>query len=460
MKKTVTILLFFLTVQLSAQCWESMSAGYNHSLAIKDDGTLWAWGANTAGKLGIGGGSSQTKTIPTQIGFDTNWQQVCANFSSSFAIKTDGTLWAWGWNSDGDLGLGTTTTAQHTPIQVGTDTNWQTISSSDDFCLALKTDGTLWAWGKNNFGQLGDNSTINKIVPTQIGTDTDWQLISAGHSHSLALKSNGTLWAWGYNPNGRLGDGTNIARLVPTQIGTATNWQKIDAGNGHSFAIKTDGTLWAWGTNTSGEFGTGTLPLIANVPIQLGTDTNWKEVSASQWFSYAIKSDNTLWSTGRSNEGQLGNGTNSSTNVLVFTQVGTSSDTDKIVTGFLHVLAKNQDGFISGTGENNRGQLGDGTTTNKNIFTAISCYQTVLSNDNFTLNEVKIYPNPVNDILNFSFDKEIRNVSIFNVLGQEILSKSFNENQSSINVSSLSPGTYLVKLNSENDTKTVKIIKK
>jgi len=457
MKITITILITFLCLQLSAQCWQSISAGYDHSLAIKEDGTLWAWGDNGTGSLGDN--TTIDKNTPTQIGTDSNWVQVCANFNSSYAIKSDGTLWAWGSNSQGQLGIGTSNSSYRVPTQVGTDSNWQSISSSDNFCLALKTDGTLWSWGRNSYGQLGDNTTVNKILPTQIGTDANWQSISAGHSHSLAIKSNGTLWAWGWNGNGRLGDGTNTNRTVPTQIGTATNWQKVDGGYGHSFGIKTDGTLWAWGANTGGEFGMVTSPLISNVPVQIGTDTNWQDVSAGQWFSYAIKTNHTLWSTGRNDEGQLGNGTSSATDVLVFTQVGTSSDSDKIATGFLHVLEKNQDGFIRATGKNDSGQLGDGTTTQKNSLTSVSCYPSTLSNDNFAVNVLKVYPNPVRDVLNFLFDKEIARISIYNLMGQEVLKKETNATDVSVDVTHLASGSYLVKVTSNEALKTIKIIK-
>lgn len=457
MKRTITLLLLLLSLQTFAQCWQSISTGYAHSLAVKDDGTLWAWGSNADGRLGDN--TTISKIVPTQIGTANNWSKVCASFSASYAIKTDGTLWAWGWNGNGELGLGTSTSTFLVPTRVGTDTNWQSISSSDYFCLALKSNGTLWAWGRNDYGQLGDNSAVFRFSPVQIGTDTNWQSISAGYGHSMAVKSNGTLWAWGENAYGKLGLGTTTTvYFAPTQVGVATNWQKVSGGYNHSLGIKTDGTLWAWGSNTNGQFGNAS-PTSSNVPIQIGTDTNWKEVSASQYFSYAIKTNLTLWSSGRNEQGQLGNGTSSSTNVLVFTQVGTSSDSDKIATGYYHVLNTNQDGFIRGTGRNNSGQLGDGTTTQKNSLTYISCYPSTLSNENLAINEFKVYPNPVKDILNFSFDKEIATVSICNLLGQEVLSKSVNSTETSLDVTSLSAGTYLITITSDNQVRTLKVIK-
>ena len=458
MKRTITLLLLSITLQMSAQCWQSISAGYTHSLAVKDDGTLWAWGSNGNGRLGDN--TTISKIVPTQIGTANNWSKVCASFSASYAIKTDGTLWAWGWNGNGELGLGTSTSTFLVPTQVGTDTNWQSISSNDYFCLALKSNGTLWAWGRNDYGQLGDNSAVYRFSPVQIGTDTNWQSISAGYGHSMAVKSNGTLWAWGENANGKLGLGTTTTvYFVPTQVGVATNWQKVSGGYNHSLGIKTDGTLWAWGSNTNGQFGNAS-PTSSNVPVQIGTDTNWQDVSASQYFSYAIKNNKTLLSAGRNEEGQLGNGTSSTTNVFVFTQVGSFTDSEKIATGYYHVLNTNQDGFIRVTGRNSSGQLGDGTTTQRTSLTNISCYPSTLSAENYEIKELKLYPNPVNDILNFSFDKEITAVSIYNLVGQEVLSKSFNNNETSINVTGLSAGTYLVKVTSNNEVKTNKIIKK
>ena len=456
MRKTITFLLLFLSLQISAQCWQSIAVGYEHSLAVKNDGTLWAWGNNWVGQLGDG--TITDKTIPTQIGTANNWLKVSAGFYASYAIKTDGTLWAWGQNAYGQLGLGTSTYAYSVPTQVGTDTNWQSICSKNYFCLAIKTNGTLWAWGQNGFGQLGDNTTVNKNIPTQIGTDTNWQSVSVWQNHSLAIKSNGTLWAWGQNYSGQLGDNTTVNKIIPTQIGTATNWYKTACGYNYSLGIKTDGTLWAWGSNTNGQFGIAS-PSSSNVPFQIGTDNDWQDISVGNDFTYGIKTNKTLWSTGVNDVGQLGNGTFSAINVLVFTQAGTSSDSEKIVAGHNHVLNTNQDGFIRVTGKNNKGQLGDGTTTQRNSLTTISCYPSTLFTENFTINEIKVHPNPVKDILNISLDNEITTVSIYNLLGQEIITKSVNKNETSIDVTGLSAGTYLVKVTSDNAVKTLKVLK-
>ncbi len=139
--------------------------------------------------------------------FFSLWEVVAAGFAHTVAIKTDGTLWAWGYNEYGQLGDGTWED-KNTPTQIGTDTDWEAVAAGDYHSLALKTDGTLWVWGNNGYGQLGDGTTVNKNIPTRIGIDTDWSAIAAGFYHTIALKSDDTLWAWGYNNYGQLGDGT------------------------------------------------------------------------------------------------------------------------------------------------------------------------------------------------------------------------------------------------------------
>ena len=454
MKKNITILLLFISLQLSAQCWQSISAGEYHSLAIKNDGTLWAWGRNVLYQLGDG--TEVNRNIPTQIGTANNWIKVHAGYSSSYGIKADGTLWVWGSNAAEKLGTGNANYVIATPTQLGSDTNWLSVSDGWNHTIALKTDGTLWAWGKNEYGQLGDNTTVNKPTPTQIGTATNWQTIATGINHSLAIKSDGTLWFWGSRFNIY---GTSTQNNIPIQIGTDTNWLKLAGGQHHCAAIKTDGTLWTWGENSTGQLGDGTT-VYRTTPIQVGTATDWLDVSAGTRYTIATKNNLSFWSWGYNYGGQLGLGTSGNTSdVYIPTQVGTSLDSNIISAGGYHALVKNSDGFIRGTGSNVVGQIGDGTFVQKNTFTYISCYPSALSNEDFALNGLKVFPNPVNNKLNFSLEKEITTVSVYNLLGQEILSKSLSNNETSIDVSNLSAGTYLVRVTSDNEIKTLKIIK-
>ena len=361
-KKVIFFLCLVYTINTNAQCWSQTSAGDSHTLAIKTDGTLWAWGNNYCGSLGDG--TNEDKNVPTKIGIDNNWSKVYAGNNHSLAIKTDGTLWAWGCNYSGQLGDGTNED-RNVPTKIGTENIWSQISAGYGHCLAIKTDGTLWAWGFNDYGQLGDeNTTVYKNAPTKIGIDNNWSQIGAGGRHSLAIKTDGTLWAWGFNYYGQLGDGTEFFpwylpyKNVPTKIGADKNWSKICPGTYHSLAIKTDGTLWAWGNNEYGELGDGTM-VIKNVPAKIGTDNNWSQISAGWGYSLAIKTDGTVWTWGVNYQGQLGDGTSKNKNIP--TKIGTDNNWSQISALSHHSLAIKTDGTLWAWGDNYWGQLANGT---------------------------------------------------------------------------------------------------
>ncbi len=303
----------------------------------------------------------------TGLGFDEltrnyPWAYISGGYYHTIAIKSDGTLWAWGRNNYGQLGDGTTVN-KSSPIQIGTDTNWVSISCGQDYTIAIKSDGTLWAWGGNNYGQLGDGTAVDKHSPTQIGTDTSWTSISCGQGHTIAIKSDGTLWAWGLNNYGQLGDGTIVDKHSPIQIGTDTSWASISCGRYHTIAIKSDGTLWAWGWNYDGQLGDGTTG-DKHSPIQIGTDTDWVSISCGQGYTIAIKSDGTLWAWGNTGFGQLGDGTTVNKSSPI--QIGTDTSWASISCGYFHTIAIKSDGTLWAWGWNYYGQLGDGTTVDKN----------------------------------------------------------------------------------------------
>jgi alpha-tubulin suppressor-like RCC1 family protein len=287
--------------------WSVVSSG-NHVMAVKSDGTLWAWGYNVYGQLGTG--TRNNYSSPTQVGSLTNWATVSSGSNShTLAVDTSGKLWAWGNNNYGQLGLGNTT-LYSSPVQVGSLTNWKTVTAASSVSYAIKTDGTLWSWGYNGYGQLGDSTATAKSSPVQIGSKF-WVQISSNNSHTLGLQKDGTMWAWGYNGQGQLGTGNTTAQSSPIQIGSSFFWQYIAAPygntNGHSLAVTTTGALYTWGYNAQGQLGTGNTTSYSS-PKQIGLLTNWLNVAGGFYSSQAIKTDGTLWAWGTNAYGQLGTG--------------------------------------------------------------------------------------------------------------------------------------------------------
>lgn len=287
--------------------WLSLAANGYASFGIKTDGTIWSWGNNTNGNLGLGNRTNYSS--PKQIGALTSWLQVSAGFyfGNAMAIKTDGTLWGWGKNDYGQLGLGNITNYS-SPKQVGSLTNWAVVTCQGNTTLAIKTDGTLWSWGYGNQGQTGLGNTTLYSSPKQVGSLTNWLKLSSGGYRgdtSIAIKTDGTLWAWGPNNFGNLGLGNRTDYSSPKQIGALTNWSTVGSGNFYAVAVKSDGTLWAWGKNDVGMLGLGNTTNYSS-PKQVGSLTNWSTVNCPYLFSVATKTDGTLWSWGANNIGQLG----------------------------------------------------------------------------------------------------------------------------------------------------------
>ena len=316
--------------------WKQVAAGESHTVAVKTDGTLWAWGVNTSGRLGDN--TTAAKSSPVQIGSFTNWKQVSAS-SHTLAVKTNGTLWAWGVGTAGQLG-DSAFSDRSSPVQLGLLTNWYQVAVGAQHSLAIKTDNTLWAWGVNTNGQLGNDTAANTQSPIQIGSLTNWRQVSAGINgrFSAAVKTDGTLWAWGLNTTGQLGDGTaSNTNSSPVQVGLLTNWKQVSCGTDFSVAVKTDGTIWSWGNGATGRLGDNTI-VSKSSPVQIGSLTNWKQVSASSanGTASAVKSDGTLWAWGANTSGQLGDGTTVSKSSPVW--IGTLTNWKQVATGTDHTV--------------------------------------------------------------------------------------------------------------------------
>jgi alpha-tubulin suppressor-like RCC1 family protein len=301
--------------QIGSDNWVSLGAVQGRQVAaIKPNGTLWTWGANAQGQLGLGNTTSYSS--PKQVGSLTNWLTLSSGpYASVIAIKTDGTLWSWGRNTNGELGLGNTT-AYSSPKQVGSLTDWLKLSSGYYHTIAVKTNGTLWTWGRNNIGQLGQGNTTDRSSPVQVGALTTWMQCGAGGGSvstaaSAAIKTDGTLWVWGANNFGTLGLGNTTLYSSPKQVGSLTNWAYINVGNGSMFAVKTDGTLWSWGLGGNGILGLGNSTNYSS-PKQVGSLTNWLQISSTYRHAMAIKTDGTLWGWGSNSFGRIGLGNTTS----------------------------------------------------------------------------------------------------------------------------------------------------
>jgi alpha-tubulin suppressor-like RCC1 family protein len=234
-------------------------SSYGHSVAIKTNGTLWAWGENADGQLG--NGLTANTSSPVQVGSGSTgpWTKAACARRATIGIQQDGTMWSWGSSLFGILGR--TGASSSSPIQIGTLTGWTEIKCGEDHALAKKSDGTLWSWGRNSFGELGLQDIVARSSPVQIGANTDWGKISTSIDASFATRTDNTLWGWGENVNSVL-DNSSSRKSSPVQIGTGAGWTAAEGGHNHLIALTTTGTLWARGLATNGQLGVGTFPTL------------------------------------------------------------------------------------------------------------------------------------------------------------------------------------------------------
>ncbi len=382
MKKLFTTILamgFAATVSVNAAeapIWKSVVAGDNSAYGIKADGTLWAWGDNEEGQLGVGS-TAKFSTQPLQVGTDATWKAVYGARGCMFALKNDGTLWTAGSNEKGMSGAGDGLTKHTELVQVGTDSDWASVSTSNNWCytvFALKTDGTLWGWGSAESYTLGTGNTQNSAIPVKIGEDTDWKQISVGASHVLALKNDGSLWGWGFASYGQLLN-TEPNVKVPTRIGTDT-WKAVYALDNASYGIKEDGTLWAWGDNQLNILGLN-LPMddtnpdgyLANVtvPTQItalegavtaltGCEYVRVAIAGGKVYSWGSNANGAL-GNGRGEAYEVSNGQYSYAPVEVSLPEGVTAATIKSGQRFTTLL--DATGTAYGWGSNRWGQLGN-----------------------------------------------------------------------------------------------------
>ena len=285
--------------------WKQVSAGFAFAAAIKTDGTLWTWGSNNDGQLGInvaaGATNNRSTPVTTFIG-GIDWKQVAVGTAHVSAIKTNGTLWTWGNSFYMALGVNDRNTRITPTTTFAGGTNWKQVACGYGHTVAVKTDGTLWTWGLNRYGQLGVNTagdaTIRTTPTTTFIGGSNWKQVSANEWNCAAIKTDGSLWTWGRNNQGQLGinvAGDTTGRCTPvTTITGGNNWRQVASGVFHTAAIKTNGTLWTWGYNNDGELGINTFTNRTTPVTTFAGGTNWKQIACSTYNTYAIKTSDDL----------------------------------------------------------------------------------------------------------------------------------------------------------------------
>ena len=454
MKKVYLLLTFFISIGIQAQCWKSVSVGYSHTIAIADNGTLWSWGYNHFGELGDG--TIVAKSLPVQIGSDTNWKEISASLGPktfNLALKDDGTLWSWGNNKNGQLGDGTTIN-KSLPIQVGIDTNWNLISAGYAHALALKKEGTLWSWGDSSNFALGfgcsGGAPLDKLTPTQIGTLNTWKIISAGNTYSLAVKTDNTTWGWGKNSGNPIGlNGSSTDVCTPTARSyNNTSVKATSAGDSYSYDLKTSNLLVVWGNPVYGESGGTTC---AGCP-----DYYIKEFDCGDNTAAIIKTDGTLWYTGK----KLGYTETTVQYTSSFIQFGTDTDWKTVSVGFKNGAALKNDGSLYTWGWNLNGELGIGTSgsnTSSLTLVGLACPNSLSSYVPDLKKNIIIYPNPSHKVIYIEpSDNLIQKISISDLSGKKLYEQ---ENKNPINIESFQKGIYIVQIEAEGKVFNMKFIK-
>lgn len=456
--KIYSFIVCMLVLQPSPLQSQTIAAGGWHSLVVCNDGTVKAFGENASGQLG--NGSTADSNVPVNVGTLNNIISVSAGGDQleahSLALRSDGTIWSWGSNLYGGLGNGSTS-GSTIPVQTFAQGTFTAISAGGWHSAAIRNDRTVWTWGWNMDGQLGDGSTNDRTIPAQVPGLTDVIQIAAGTYHTLALKANGTVWAWGDNFYGQVGNGTFGADIkTPIQVMGLNNVVKIAAGRFFSLAVKNDGTLWTWGQNLYGQLGDGTYD-DRTVPVQVSgfTAALPAQVAAGAFHCMAVKNDGTLWAWGRNTYGNLGD--NTLTNRAVPVQMIGISNVAGLSAGTNFSIVAKSDGTFWGCGRNASGQLGDGTFLQRNVLTHSPLLCPVLISNQGEINAtdagINILPNPsANGLFYLEHIENISTMNVFDMLGKALLTIEHSGNKSAIiNLSEYPAGIYLLKVVKKNN---------
>ncbi len=456
----------FLIVKTTTLPAQKIAAGGWHSLAICNDSIVKAFGENATGQLGDG--TTTDKNTPVTVNGLSGIIAVSAGGDQleahSMALRSNGTVWAWGSNIYGGLGNGTTNSSNN-PVQVLLLSGVKAISAGGWHSVALKNDGTVWTWGWNIDGQLGDGTTTDKTIPTQVPGLTNVIKVVAGTYHVLALKNDGTVWAWGDNISGQIGDGTTADRTSPVQVSGLSGITDIAAGRFFSLAIKNDGTVWTWGENLYGQLGNGNTNN-SSVPIQVNGLNGVTLACCGAFHCMAVKNDGTIWAWGRNTYGNLGDNTVAHKSSPV--QMIGITNAVGLAAGTNFSLLYKADGTFWGCGRNASGQLGDGTFTQRNTATQATALCPVMQEVGIkeqmpNSGSLSAFPNPSSDgVFQIILPPRLKNASsekfhieIFNSIGKlirsELIESNYPNQKITINLNDETPGVYLIKLKTDKE---------
>lgn len=387
---TIAVLLLTTSVESASQVdtivyppQPVIVSGGDYTLILKPDGTAWSIGSNFVSQPDDGSGANSTR--PAMVTGLERIRSLSGGQRHAAAVLEDGTVWTWGSNSHGQLGTGTAIDHSSTPVQVkGPDgeeylTGILTVACGDNFTLALGIDGTVWGWGENSSGQLGDGSFLERRAPVRALGLEKITGISAGRSHSVALTGSGAIIAWGGNEYGQLGNGELHPCNVPPENPVFKNAVALDTGRDHTVVLKDDGTVWSWGMNSYGQLGDVTRT-DRRLPVQVfagaSGGSRLEDITAigcGYWHTLAVKEDGTVWAWGKNDYSQLGEGTSADWTVPLPVLAGESNveignyfhDAVTVTGGGSHSLILKSDGTVWAWGRNEFGQLADGTATNR-----------------------------------------------------------------------------------------------
>jgi alpha-tubulin suppressor-like RCC1 family protein/endonuclease/exonuclease/phosphatase family metal-dependent hydrolase len=336
----------------------TLSAGGQDSCLTRSDGQAKCWGRNDFGQ--IGDGTTTRRDSPAKV-IGTGWSSISTSGSTTCGIKDDGTLWCWGLDNYGQLGSGRGHVA-HQPRQVGRGHHWMQVSSAWTHTCAVKSDGSLWCWGQNLRGQLGIGSVNrDRGRPQRVGTDSDWSSVTTGGWHTCALTTAGAAWCWGHNAFGELGDGTITGRNRPTQVTGSTTWLQLSAAWAQTCGVTRSGGMKCWGFNRQGQLGDGTVTNRARPAAVIG-DQTWTEVTTGDGSTCGVDSSAALWCWGDDRYGQLGDAGSGQPTTTPARVAALTSPVQLTSAGWLHTCATPVGGVFSCWGNDEVGQLGNGTT--------------------------------------------------------------------------------------------------